>query len=277
MARYAGNAPTTHMKIRLETVGSVLMLLCTLSPVIFAEVSCPVAKTIYKAAGCCNNKNATIASLKTSGQMDVDFSLKVSNLTLDNTAFGNGTGEMNFQADGNLTVMIARPLFGMFTLPMANFSRLFETPGEDTFEMDGPTTILQHSQGAYVFKMTNFTISSRTDCDDCGYNISVTYSTVGTLLEQSKCKTLGCPPIDEKLMMPTTNLTIADAYLFIDSFDWLAFSFFRQPDFSVYGERRRSVEQPVPYFTGVPDAPSVEQSVEQPHEDVWIVAPSYTR
>ena len=173
----------------------------------------PVAKSIYQAAGCCGNADATIESLKTSDQIDVDFSLKVSNLTV----FGNGTGEMNFQAHGALTVMIARPLFGMFTLPITNFSRFFEIPGDDTFETDGPTTILQHSQGAYVFKMTNFTISSRTDCDDCGYNISVTYSTVGTLLEQSKCKTLGCPPIDEKLMMPTTNLTIADAYLFIDS------------------------------------------------------------
>jgi len=198
------------------------LIVCALSPGIYADMKCQAAQSLYQAAGCCNNPNSSITTMheSTGQKIELDFSLKVSHLVVDSSAFVNGTGEMSFHTDGNLTVMIERPLFGMFTLPVTNFSRLFETPGNDTFETDGPTTILQYSSGSHVFKMTNFSIMSDDECGTslCGYNITVAYSTKGTQAEQHKCHELGCPSNGmDALLLPPDLAIPGDSYLFIDN------------------------------------------------------------
>jgi len=213
------------MTIDNVAIGAVLSILCALSPGVYPDMKCQTAQSLYQAAGCCNNPNSSITTMheSTGPQIELDFSLKVSHLVVDSSAFVNGTGEMSFHTDGNLTVMIERPLFGMFTLPVTNFSRLFGTPGNNTFETDGPTTILQYSSGSHVFKMTNFSIISNDECDTslCGYKITVAYSTKGTQAEQHKCHELGCPSNGmDALLLPSDLAIPGDSYLFIDADSW---------------------------------------------------------
>ena len=205
-----------------NVMGVVLLIVCALSPGIYADMKCQTAQSLYQAAGCCNNPNSSITTMheSTGQKIELDFSLKVSQLVVDSSAFVNGTGEMSFHTDGPLTVMIARPLFGMFTLPVTNFSRFFEIPGNDTFETDGPTTILQYSNGSHVFKMTNFSIIPNDECDTspCGYKITVAYSTKGTQAEQHKCHELGCPSNGmDALLLPSDLAIPGDSYLYIDN------------------------------------------------------------